>query len=53
MAELANSVSVGAQTISATTEEQVASIEEMTASAAELGEMSEGLEKLTNKFKIN
>lgn len=53
MAELSNNVSVGAQTISATTEEQVASIEEMTASAAELGEMSESLEKLTNQFKIS
>lgn len=53
MAELSNSVSVGAQTISATTEEQVASIEEMTASAAELGEMSESLEKMTDKFQIS
>ncbi|BCZ44927.1 chemotaxis protein [Clostridium gelidum] len=52
MAELSNNVSAGAQTISATTEEQVASIEEMTASAAELGEMSESLEKLANRFKI-
>lgn len=53
MAELSNNVSMEAQMISATTEEQVASIEEMTASATELGEMAANLEKLTDQFKID
>ncbi len=53
MAKLSNNVSMGAQTISATTEEQVASIEEMTASAAGLDQMAANLEKLTDKFKID
>lgn len=53
MTELSNNVSMGAQTISATTEEQVASIEEMSASAAGLDEMATNLEKLTDKFKID
>lgn len=51
--ELAEKVSSETQGISATTEEQVASIEEMTTYAANLGELSEHLESLTSKFKTN
>ncbi|MDS0524861.1 methyl-accepting chemotaxis protein [Clostridium sp. SHJSY1] len=49
--ELSGKVNGEIQGISAATEEQVASIEEMTASAQGLGEMAINLKDLINKFK--
>jgi Methyl-accepting chemotaxis protein len=51
--ELSEKVAGETQGVSAATEEQVASIEEMTASAQNFGEMAITLEELTNKFKTN
>ncbi|EHI97568.1 methyl-accepting chemotaxis sensory transducer with Cache sensor [Clostridium sp. DL-VIII] len=51
--ELSEKVSSETQVISATTEEQVASIEEMTASVHSFSDMVVNLERLTNKFKTN
>lgn len=51
MVEFSDNVTAQTEGISAATGEQVASIEEMTASAQYLGQMSESLENLTNQFK--
>jgi len=51
--EFSEKVAGKTQGISASTEEQVASIEEMTASAQSFGELAITLENLTNKFKTN
>lgn len=51
--ELSEKVAGETQGISASTEEQVASIEEMTASAQSFGEFAITLESLKNKFKTN
>lgn len=53
MVEISGKVTAETQEISSGTEEQVASIEEMTAAAQSFGEMSAKLEKLTNKFKTD
>ncbi|XEC95112.1 methyl-accepting chemotaxis protein [Paenibacillus tarimensis] len=53
IAEVAGSSAMKTQNVSAASEEQLASMEEITSAAATLLQMSEQLQKLTGKFKIN
>ncbi|CAM4338128.1 methyl-accepting chemotaxis protein [Paenibacillus tarimensis] len=50
--EVAGETAQGSQNVSAATEEQLASMEEISASAASLGHMAEQLQGLISKFKI-
>lgn len=49
---IAEMISSGSQHVSAAVEEQLASMEEITASAAALSKMSEELQVLLGKFKV-
>lgn len=51
--EFSEKVSFDTQNMSSESEEQVASIEEITASSQNLNELALTLESLTNKFKVN
>lgn len=53
MVEILGKVTAETQEIFSGTEEQVASIEEMTASAQSFSEMSANLEKIINQFKTD
>jgi methyl-accepting chemotaxis protein len=53
MVEFSEKIAGKTQGISGAIEEQVASIEELTASAQSFNEMTTNLEKLTNQFKTN
>lgn len=52
IAELGGESARNAQNVSAATEEQLASMEEVNASAQSLSEMSENLQTLINRFKV-
>jgi methyl-accepting chemotaxis protein len=51
--EISNSAAEGTQNVSAFTEEQLATMEQITKSAGDLSEMSENLLKLISTFKLN
>lgn len=52
LSEVAQSTSLNAQTVAASSEEQLASMEEVSASSAYLAKLAEELQDLLNKFKV-
>ena len=52
LAGLVDQLSTGAQSISASTEEQTAAVEEVSSGAAQLAELAEGLNSLVRKFRV-
>jgi methyl-accepting chemotaxis protein len=52
ISKITDSTAAGSQNVSAASEEQLASMEEITSSAASLAKMAEELQTLTGKFKV-
>jgi methyl-accepting chemotaxis protein len=52
LAEVAHSTSMNAQTVAASSEEQLASMEEVSASSADLAKLAESLQEILSRFKV-
>jgi methyl-accepting chemotaxis protein len=53
LADVARGTSLNAQTVAASSEEQLASMEEVSASSADLANLAESLQELLGQFKVN